>query len=87
MYLFNDHNFVLSNCRIRFNVPSKVQTRKIDIERLQDPLVQEPYDLEISNHFDLLSSMIEAAELNKALKIVNSTITNAAEKIINFKRY
>ena len=49
---------------------------------LQDPEGRRRYESEISNQFETLGSMIEKAGLDEALEIKNSTIQNAAEKVI-----
>ena len=83
----NDHNLVLANFKVRFNVQKRTHTKKLDIEKLRIPEVKERYEIEIKNRFEALSSMIEEASLDEALDIVNRTIRNTAEEVIGFKRY
>ncbi|KAL3858661.1 hypothetical protein ACJMK2_008923 [Sinanodonta woodiana] len=65
----NDHNLVLANFKVRFNVQKRTNTRKLDIEQLRIPEVKERYKIEIKNRFEALSSMIEEASLDEALDI------------------
>ncbi|KAL3858707.1 hypothetical protein ACJMK2_008968 [Sinanodonta woodiana] len=83
----NDHNLVLANFKVRFNVQKRTNTIKQDIEKLRIPEVKERYEIEIKNRFEALSSMIEEASLDEALDIVNHTIRKTAEDVIDFKRY
>ncbi|KAL3861649.1 hypothetical protein ACJMK2_007674 [Sinanodonta woodiana] len=82
----NDHNFVLANFKVRFNVQKRTHTKKLDIEKLRIPGVKKRYEIEIKDRFEALSSMIEEASLDQALYIVNRTISKTAE-VIGFKRY
>ncbi|KAL3884529.1 hypothetical protein ACJMK2_024663 [Sinanodonta woodiana] len=54
----NDHNLVLANFKVRFNVQERKHTKKLDIEKLRIPEVKEHYEIEIKNRFEALSSMI-----------------------------
>ncbi|KAL3882631.1 hypothetical protein ACJMK2_028955 [Sinanodonta woodiana] len=73
----NDHNLVLANFKVRFNVQKRTNTKKLDIEKLRI----------LENRFKALSIMIEEASLDEALYIVNHTIKKTAEEVIGFKRY
>ncbi|KAL3842046.1 hypothetical protein ACJMK2_020111 [Sinanodonta woodiana] len=82
-----DHNLVLANFKVRFNVQKRTHTKKLDIEKLRIPEVKEHCEIEIKNRCEALSSMIEEASLDEALDIVNRTIRKTAEEVIGFKRY
>jgi len=56
----------------------------INSERLQESEVQEPYELEISNQFETLISIIEEAESENGIRQVYSTIKNTVGHIIVF---
>ena len=83
----NDHNLVIANFKIRFNVQKRTHTKKVDIERLRIPEVKERYEIEIKNRFEALSGMVEEANLDEAVDIVNHTIKKTAEEVIGFKKY
>ncbi|KAL3874004.1 hypothetical protein ACJMK2_037075 [Sinanodonta woodiana] len=83
----NDHNLVLANFKVRFNVQNRTRTKKLDIEKLRIPEVKERYEMELKNRFEAHSSMIEEASIDEALYIVNRTIRKTAEEVIGFKRY
>lgn len=81
-----DHNLVLSNIKVRFQVQRAIGTRaRIDIEKLiQQPTVRLEYQIALANRFAMLENLPE--DVDKALDVVNSNIQEAAKETIGFVR-
>lgn len=85
--VFNDHNLVIGNFRMRFNVKKRARTKKLHIERLCNTEVKELYKTELKNHFEVLGNIIEESSLNDTLDIINGMIKKTAKEIIGFRRH
>uniref|UniRef100_A0A8C4SJN8 Endonuclease/exonuclease/phosphatase domain-containing protein n=1 Tax=Erpetoichthys calabaricus TaxID=27687 RepID=A0A8C4SJN8_ERPCA len=56
----NDHNLVMGNFKLRFNIQKRTVTKKVDIERLHIPEVKESNKIELKNRFEAFSELIKS---------------------------
>jgi hypothetical protein len=64
---------------------TKVYVKRIDLKKL-DVEVKEKYQVEISNRFAVLESLVESFGINNAWEIIRENIKTSAKDILGYHR-
>ena len=79
----SDHNMLLSEIKLRFNVGKKKQKQKIDIEKLlTNKETKMEYQIELKNRFNCLLDTIDNLDIDEAVEKTNEIYKNVASEIL-----
>ncbi|CAG2227984.1 unnamed protein product [Mytilus edulis] len=88
----SDHHLVIANIKLKLKKLSTYVNvkRKFDVGKLQDPKIQQEFQLEIKNRFQLLDNLTTddttTISVNDEWQHIHEIYTEASKKVLGFKR-